>query len=667
MSLRIRRGTNTERTTQYFDLAEPVWVTDSQKLYIGDGQSSENGTQGGINILASSAGEGLQFNHTTQQLDLNFADPAINTDDLSEGAVNRYFTDQRARTSAAALIMNGTSPNITYTLTTDQNGAEVLNTFIDFGAANLEGIQDAVAGMFQHAGNIDVLFSYDDSTGDLTATLDPTRVRYYAEAVLTEGTHTGLSMVYDSLNNVVNASIDDSYMQDLVAYSFTEAVQTDVMSLKDPVTKLVNLYLNTTRVKDIAAELFTTVGTPHQNISFSYVDGEVVATVIFPEYTTTVSEDSFPVLGGNLNLNSYNIIGSGNITTSGYVKLVPLDAEPDVSLVGAIALASGNNWDPAGYGNDYLVYSNGSNWIKLGTYERTRTFYVDSLRSSYGYTDGTVMYPYSSVTSAIAAANASNYDPAFIILMSDVNESIIISKNIQITGITTSDPHNSVKIVGTVTFDFDAALAGSENYASISNLRIDPISGSNAIEFSGVNTQIVKLTNLEINGTVLSNNSDLDSILIIEGCTIKNDNPFIETLIIQSKNTKINNSSILGTSTGLLANSSAIVKIVNSTIDVSALSSISIGSATVNLDGCTIKNNLLDSKGLDLISATSVVSVINCIFDIPVGLGKAVYGLSGSTFTYGNVVFRNGTNNDVSSDIGAGIVSLSTTFAQTAN
>lgn len=66
MSLRIRRGTEAQRTGATFDLGEVAWTTDTNKLYVGDGVNL-----GGKNILATSAGTGLVWNATTQRLDFN--------------------------------------------------------------------------------------------------------------------------------------------------------------------------------------------------------------------------------------------------------------------------------------------------------------------------------------------------------------------------------------------------------------------------------------------------------------------------------------------------------------------------------------------------------------------------------------------------------------------
>jgi len=66
MSLRIRRGTEAQRTGATFDLGEIVYTTDTNKLYVGDGVNA-----GGKNVLATSAGAGLIWNASTQRLDFN--------------------------------------------------------------------------------------------------------------------------------------------------------------------------------------------------------------------------------------------------------------------------------------------------------------------------------------------------------------------------------------------------------------------------------------------------------------------------------------------------------------------------------------------------------------------------------------------------------------------
>ena len=58
MALRLRRGTNAERATRVFDLAEPVWVTDKQQLWIGNGTGS-------VDPIQSYAGTGLSYSYNS--------------------------------------------------------------------------------------------------------------------------------------------------------------------------------------------------------------------------------------------------------------------------------------------------------------------------------------------------------------------------------------------------------------------------------------------------------------------------------------------------------------------------------------------------------------------------------------------------------------------------
>ena len=107
MSLRIRRGTDAERSGIVFDTGEIVWTTNSQQLWVGDGI-----TQGGVNILANSAGTGLAYNPTTKQLE--FAGASYTTDDIAEGimAGRQYFTAERAQDAIAAAFNAGSTAGI---------------------------------------------------------------------------------------------------------------------------------------------------------------------------------------------------------------------------------------------------------------------------------------------------------------------------------------------------------------------------------------------------------------------------------------------------------------------------------------------------------------------------------------------------------------------------
>ena len=106
MSLRIRRGTEAQRTSIVFDAGELIYTTDTKRLYVGDGITS-GGTAPEQNIV----GNGLSYNTSTKHIDVSLA--TFSSDSLTEGSNNRYFTNQRAQDAFGALVANGTFSGVT--------------------------------------------------------------------------------------------------------------------------------------------------------------------------------------------------------------------------------------------------------------------------------------------------------------------------------------------------------------------------------------------------------------------------------------------------------------------------------------------------------------------------------------------------------------------------
>ena len=165
MSLRIRRGTNSQRTGITFDLGEIVYTTDTQKLYIGDGV-----TAGGKNILETSAGNGFTFNPTTQQIDFAIGNLNLNTAQVSESS-NLYFTTERAQDAVGAALVAGNAFNTGVTFTYDDANNRI--TAVATGSAGLTTVSSDTnpslggnlsTGAFNISGNGSV------TTGTITAT-----------------------------------------------------------------------------------------------------------------------------------------------------------------------------------------------------------------------------------------------------------------------------------------------------------------------------------------------------------------------------------------------------------------------------------------------------------------------------------------------------------------
>lgn len=106
MALRIRRGTNAQRTGKTFEMGEIVYTTDSQQMWVGDGSTS-----GGIPVVGSNvAGYGLMYNSTSHKIEV----AGLSADDLTNGTQNKFFSTELAQDAAASLFTSGSHTNISF-------------------------------------------------------------------------------------------------------------------------------------------------------------------------------------------------------------------------------------------------------------------------------------------------------------------------------------------------------------------------------------------------------------------------------------------------------------------------------------------------------------------------------------------------------------------------
>lgn len=159
MSLRIRRGTDAQRQGIVFDLGEILYTTDDQQLWVGDGI-----TAGAINILATSAGSGLEWNPSTNTIELNTANLGINTSEVSEGS-NKYFTTQRAQDAAASLFTTGQHTNISF-IYDDVHGK--LNATVTLDGVGILTVQSDVSPSL--GGNLNLNSHSITGTGNISTT-----------------------------------------------------------------------------------------------------------------------------------------------------------------------------------------------------------------------------------------------------------------------------------------------------------------------------------------------------------------------------------------------------------------------------------------------------------------------------------------------------------------
>lgn len=140
MSLRIRRGTEAQRTgLSTIDEGELLWVTNTQKMYVGLG-NNQAGNAGMINIGAALAGDGLAWDVATQTL--KFGGVNYTTDDVVEGVMlgRQYFTDERAVDAVAAALVAGLG-NIDFVYNTTQDGANRIDASVTLDGIGITSVE----------------------------------------------------------------------------------------------------------------------------------------------------------------------------------------------------------------------------------------------------------------------------------------------------------------------------------------------------------------------------------------------------------------------------------------------------------------------------------------------------------------------------------------------
>jgi hypothetical protein len=178
MSLRIRRGTETQRTGVTFESGELVFTTDTKQLWVGDGA-----TAGGSPVVGSNiTGYGLTFNASSKRIEV----AGLTADDISNGINNKFFSTDLAQDAAALLFSTGSHTNISFqyddtlgkinaTVTLDGIG---LTDIVNDTSPSLGGDLDLNSNDIIGTGNINV-------TGDITGVADVTISGLFNNGVVT--------------------------------------------------------------------------------------------------------------------------------------------------------------------------------------------------------------------------------------------------------------------------------------------------------------------------------------------------------------------------------------------------------------------------------------------------------------------------------------------------
>lgn len=164
MALRIRRGTDAQRTGKVFETGEIVWTTDGQQLFVGDGI-----TAGGKAVVSDKvAGYGLIYNAISKKLEVS----GLTTDDVVQGVNNKYFSSELAVDAVGAALVAGNATNIgiTFTYSNTEDDANRINATVTF-PTDVIGLTEIVQDTSPQLGGNLSLNDFDiTGTGDINIT-----------------------------------------------------------------------------------------------------------------------------------------------------------------------------------------------------------------------------------------------------------------------------------------------------------------------------------------------------------------------------------------------------------------------------------------------------------------------------------------------------------------
>jgi len=302
MSLRIRRGTNSQRTGITFDLGEIVYTTDTQKLYIGDGV-----TAGGKNLLETSVGNGFLFNPTTQQIDFAIGNLYLNTAQVPETS-NLYFTTERAQDAVGAALVAGNAFNTGVTFTYDDANNRI--TAVSTGSAGLTTVSSDTnpsLGGNLNTGAFNISGSGSVTAGTITATnlggnLNTGAFNISGSGTVTAGTVTAGTVTATNLGGNLNTG----------AFNISGTGSVTAGTVTAGTVTATNLGGNlNTGAFNISGTGSVTAGT----ITATNLGGNLSTGAFNISGTGTISAGTVTAtnLGGNLSAATYNITNIGSL------------------------------------------------------------------------------------------------------------------------------------------------------------------------------------------------------------------------------------------------------------------------------------------------------------------------------------------------------------------
>ena len=356
MSLRIRRGTEAQRTGATFDLGEVAWTTDTNKLYVGDGVNL-----GGKNILATSAGTGLVWNPSTQRLDFN-------------GSGTGIVNVQADANPSLGGNLNLNNRNITGTGNITITGTVNATQYVGLPVFQLLNDSNPRLGADLNLNNRDITGIGDI---DITGTIRNSGTLTTGELVLTSFNGT---LSFTNVNTAQNLKIrrtlpvagnhTDVYSVSAGTFGTGQNIFSSRGTLTAPTILQAADIIN--------GDLYTGYnGTTYQLSSainhgidpFATVNGSTLPGFI----ALSTFTDGNPANYKGMVINSKGFVGinsgstnpAATLDVNGFAKLAVLTVAPASPANGMIAIADGTTWNPLSNGKQSMVVYLGGTWREI--------------------------------------------------------------------------------------------------------------------------------------------------------------------------------------------------------------------------------------------------------------------------------------------------------------
>lgn len=423
MALKIRRGTQAEldALTGSSALGEPIYTTDTGKLYIGDGSSStgtlinpalELDDLEKVNTAGKANGQSLVWNTTADQWEPQTIEVTQSIDDLTDvdntGVINNKVLkwDDTANGGEGAY-----TPQDEAFLSFDLDVQLAGKSIDGLGDVSTSGVDDPGPGQVLTWDNDAAQWKPQDIdlntlqiaqlSADIQGSIFADDSTQLVDAVngtvkLDNGTVeiAGNQILLTDANTLEFGAIDDVNSPTFEIYNVDAAPPIDVINLAGSNVGSMPKMMFSSRHGDMETPVAATAGDfvggfsgrAYDPGTAEYVPTGIIAFQIDPN--ETVADDTAKGKiqfinnagtgsGPSLNAMSYdargylsinnntNYVADATLDVNGFMKLSPLATEPTSALEGMIAIADGTNWDPVskGTGNSYPVYYDGTGWI----------------------------------------------------------------------------------------------------------------------------------------------------------------------------------------------------------------------------------------------------------------------------------------------------------------